>query len=428
MKSRRHVSLVFKFVVANKVKKFFGFSFLNYLQAGVSFLVSIFLAKYLGTEGYGQYAFGLIFANTLMTLMQFGTERTLVRDLVQLKNPDAVLSAASLIWLVIGILGLICVAVWAFFISNIHFNEKIVVVLCTGGGVAQGLTVSGWFDFKDRMSLQSFYGVLGRFFFLLGAFVTVFLIADDYVVVWAALFLLLSRILSLALEWQFVAKTAVMKIEFALPYLRQIINSNIWVWWASIGNLLMTQTNQFILKNKVGPSELAYYSLAFQSVMLIQILQKQITRIIGPSVANVTSADVMNSSEILKKWMHYSAFSFLVSLLLLAPLYFLTPLIVMRFLGVEYLPAVPVMNTLYVWTAIFGAALINNQFLIGLRMQRSYFKITLLFGFISVILAFPLISKYQAQGAALSLLISHFCSIFFQIYIVIRSIRKMKTH
>lgn len=408
-----------------KVKHILAFSSLNYLQAGISFLISILLARYLGTEGYGTYAYGLIFANTLMTVMQFGTDRTLVRDLVQLKSPDLILSAATLIWFLVGLIGLIGITIWCVF-SDLNVLTAIVVVLCAISGFGQGLTVSGWFDFKGKMSLQSLYGVVGRLTFLIAIIIIMIFPSSYYTVIYIAAILLVSRMLSLMLEWRFVGRTANLAFKESFSFIKLILKNNIWVWWAAIGNLLMTQVNQFILTNKVGPSELAYYGIAFQSIMLIQILQQQINRLTAPSIADVTASETLDSDRVLRKLKKYCLTSFLSSALILFPLYLITPLIISTFLGDSYLPAIPVMNTLYIWSAFYGMALINNQFLIGLHKQRAYFQTTFIFGVISIFLAFILIDLYQAKGAALSLLIAHSASIIFQFVIVFRAINSYR--
>ena len=48
------------------------FSIANYLQSGISFLVTLLLARELGKEDFGYFSYGMVFANTLFIIMQFG--------------------------------------------------------------------------------------------------------------------------------------------------------------------------------------------------------------------------------------------------------------------------------------------------------------------------------------------------------------------
>ena len=77
------------------VKHILTFSGLNYLQSLLSFITSILLAKELGSYEYGYFAYGLIFTNTISVIIQFGLDKTLVRDLVQQDDAAQILFAAS---------------------------------------------------------------------------------------------------------------------------------------------------------------------------------------------------------------------------------------------------------------------------------------------------------------------------------------------
>lgn len=404
------------------VKHIFTFSGLNYLQAGISFIASIYLARSLGADVYGHFALGLVFANTLLVLMQFGTDKTLVRDLVQLENPERTLSGTAILWFFLSIIGILGIGIWTFFVSDLSRVAAWVLMLCTLSGAAQGLTVEAWFDFKGKMSLHAVFAVIGRLIFLIGIAIILFFIQNQYAILWAAFLLLLSRIITLFLEWRFVLSSANLVLKEAVPRLKNIVRTNSWVWFAAIGNLLMTQANQIILKDLAGLKQLAYYSVAFQIIMLVRMLQRQIVRLVAPSIAQITNPNF--KGDIMDKFFRFCGMSFLASTAILLPLYFLTPFIVRRLLGEEFSPAIPVMNVLYVWVSIYGIALINNQFLIGFRKEKFFLKITLIFGVLSLILAYFFIKQFESLGGALSLLIAHSCSIIFQFVVVIKEIKK----
>lgn len=404
------------------VKHIFAFSSLNYLQSGISFIASIILARSLGADVYGHFAYGLVFANTLMVLMQFGTDKTLVRDLVQMEKPERTLTGTAILWFFLSIIGIIGIAIWSFFISDISTIAAWVLMLCTLSGAAQGLTVQAWFDVNEKMSLHAVFSVIGRSVFLIGIVIVLFFLRNEYAILWAAFLLLLSRLITLFLEWNFVLSSVRLIFKEAVPILKKIVSTNSWVWLAAIGNLLMTQGNQLILKDQAGIKQLAYYSVAFQIIMLVRMLQSQIVRLVAPSIANITNDKF--EGDIIPKFLRFCGISFLASSVILLPLYFLTPFIVNNFLGEEFIPAIPVMNVLYVWVSIYGIALINNQFLIGLRKEKTFLKITVIFGLLSLILAYFLIKEFHAVGGALSLLIAHLSSIIFQFLIVIKTIKK----
>ncbi len=185
----------------------------------------------------------------------------------------------------------------------------------------------------------------------------------------------------------------------------------------------MTQANQIILQHKFGSKELANYGLSIQIITIIRLLQTQLLRLTAPSIADVTNAE-WKAPSVIKKLLRYSALTFGLSVCIVLPMWILTPFLIEKFMGKDYITAIPVLNVLYVWAVLYGIAIINNQFLIGLHLQRFFFISTSIFGLISLLLSELFVDRYRSMGAALSLLISHLCSVIFQFFIVLQKIKQ----
>jgi len=409
-----------------RLKYILTFSSLNYLQAGISFLVSIFLARELGKEDFGYFSYGMIFANTISTLMQFGTDQTLVRDLVQLNKPSLVISSAAWIWFGMGSLIVAGVTCWAFFFSGLGYSTSLIVVLCSFLGFTRGMTPAPWFDFKGKANYQSLIILADRLFFLVSAVIIIFYIRNEKVIINVALAQLVCRIATLLAEWLYVVKTATLIKAPVYSFIKKLMKSNSWVWFAAIGNLLASQVNQLILDHKFGKEELALYGFAFQVMMVIRLLQLQVLRLLTPSIAAITKSQAANPVKIKKALFKFCLTTLLLSLCIILPAYFIAPYLIGNFINKDFLAALPVLNIFYLWAMVFGVAIIINQFLIGFQLQRFYFICTTTFGLISLLLAWIFIDKYKAPGAALSVLVTHICSVVFQLFIVLRHIKKQQ--
>jgi O-antigen/teichoic acid export membrane protein len=404
------------------LKYIFTFSSINYLQSGISFIISILLARQLGKEDFGYFSYGLVFANTISTLMQFGTEKTIIRDLVQLNKPDLIIWSATWIWFVFGTIISAGTAIWSLFFSAMDYKAAIIVAASSFLGFARGMTPAAWFDFKGKANYQSFILLIDRLLFFATAVVIIFFLKNEQAVIYVSFAQLITRIIALAIEWKFVIKTSIHYLNPVYQTITQLIKNNVFVWLAGIGNLLMTQANQIILNEKFGPTELANYGLAIQIITIIRLLQMQLQRLTAPAIADITDKG-NNPKSILNQLYKFCMLTFLLSIFLVIPAYFLTPFIIKTFIGQEYLSAVPTLNVLYAWSVLFGLAIIINQFLIGLHLQRFFFISTTIFGLMSLVLAELLTDKYKAMGAAVSLLIAHFCSVVFQLYVIIKKIK-----
>lgn len=400
------------------------FSIANYLQSGISFLVTLLLARELDKEDFGNLSYGMVFANTLFIIMQFGTDKTLVRDLVQLKKPELAISSSSWLWLLLGSILLVGIAIWLIFFADLDYSTSFLVLLCSLLGFVRGMTPMPWFDFKGRANFHSLLLLIDRIIFLASVCCIIFLVHNEQAVIYAALAQLISRIFTLTMEWKYVISTCKLVIKPSFPFIQKILKENSWVWLAAIGNLLMTQANQLILNHSFGPSELAIYGFSFQVIMVIRLLQIQVLRLVTPSIAQLTLKVSKNPSLVKKKLFQYCSLNFLLSVVIIAPAYVLAPYLIKTFIGETYMGAVEVLNILFIWSLLFGIAIIINQFLIGLRQQRFYFISTTVFGLLSILLAIQFTEQYKAAGAAVSLLTAHFCSVVFQLIIVLRKINR----
>jgi len=383
----------------------------------------VLLARQLGKEDFGYFSYGLVFANTISTAMQFGTERTLVRDLVQLNRPDIVMWSATWIWFIFGSLISAATAVWAFLFSNMDYKAALIVAFCSFLGFARGMSPMPWFDFKGKANYQSVILVFERILFFVTAAVLVFFLKNEKTVIFISFVQLITRLIALCIEWKFVLRTSTHIFKPIYGAIKKIIRENVWVWLAGLGNILMTQANQIILQDRFGPKELANYGLAIQVITIVRLLQTQLQRLTAPTIAEITH-DLQNGTKTIKTLYQFSILSLVLTLVMIVPLFFLSPYLIQKFVGKEYLYSIPVLNVLYLWVLFYGVAMIISQFLLGLHLQRFAFISTCFFGLLSLLLARIFVDKYQSTGAALSLLISHFCSVLFLFFIVLKKIKR----
>lgn len=406
-----------------KPKNILTYSSINYLQALISFGVSFFLARELGKTQFGYYAHGLVFANTLFTLIQFGQEKTLVRDLIQLNNPSATFWAATLIKLTLGFLFIIMLLIWLLGVSDLNEFRIKIILLCGGSGMIRAWSPKAYFDYNGKINRQALYVLIDRIVYLLGSISLIYWFHSQRIVLFIAVCLLLSRLIAAILEWIYIYRNVPFHWDSTIAEVKTLLSSSVYVWIAAIGNLLMTQVNQLVLEGKMGAAELGLYGFALQLIMLVRLLQTQITRLVTPSIANIVSES--SKKEILKKWGRYSLLSMCATLFLVIPLYVFSGFIIRKLTGNEFVSSVPIFNVLLVWVTIFGVALINNQFLLSFRLQKQYMLVTLFFGIVSLYLSHYFINKYAGIGAALALLIAHFGSIITQFILVYRKVNKM---
>lgn len=405
------------------LRNILAFSSLNYIQAALSFVISMVLARVLGAELYGYYTYGIVFNTTVFILVQFGLDKTLVRDLVQKRNVDHLIWASSFLKLGLSVLALVGVVIWSIGFSEESALKAYIAILFTASGVVYGISPRAWFDYTGQIQQHARLMLFERVFFFLGTLSILFLYEAEHVVWMIAVVLLIGRFLMSLMEWRYVRRT-VRRVRF--KYLRRPIRDmvfrNSWVWLAALSNLCMTHVNQFVLDAKLGTDQLGYYGLAFQLIMLVQLLQSQVLRLATPSIAQTVNTG--SGREIQLKYRRDMLLCIGVTVMMLVPIYYASPWLIKLLVGSEYLGALPVLRVLCFWSLVYGVALINNQYLLSFHLQRPYFYTTLFFGAVSLYLADSFIGYFGLLGAALSLLISHAGSVAVQSIMVIFQIHK----
>ena len=212
---------------------------------------------------------------------------TLMRDLVHEEEPKSVLKAATYINLTISIFTLSSVWIWMSFQDMGAINRATVMLLALAG-TSLGVSPVAWFDYKGHIHRQAVIFASEKLFFLLSVITIVLFSNHSTAAFQAAIALLSCRLLCAVREWQFVFRNFDGLSTQTGLYIRKLLTKNIWVWVAVVGNLLMAQGNQLILKSTTDKAQLASYAVAFQLIKLIRFFLKQLFLLMAPTIAELT--------------------------------------------------------------------------------------------------------------------------------------------
>ena len=355
-------------------------------------------------------------------------DKTLVRDLIHNEEPNLTMSSAGLIWFTIGIVGIVISVFWLVFFESYTIIIVVLISVVILSGFLRGMSPVSWFDYKSKQYEHALILTYDRVIFILIVVLGILVLNDlDFIwrLVYISIGLILSRVLSSFLEWKFVFKSSDFVVDYTRKETSLLLKNNVMIWLAALGGLLMSQLNQIILGNKSGVIELGSFALSFQIIMLFRLLQKQVLRTIMPNIAKITKPPY-DPVNVKRKLVKYSVIVFVISIAMILPVRFILPFIIDVFLGDKYIDVIPISNVLFIWSVFYGVGLLNNQFLISIRLEKTFFIVTTFFGVASIFIAMYFIELYGGVGAALSLLISHSLSILVQYYIVFRKISNEK--
>ncbi len=386
------------------------------LRSAVSWGISLWLASELGSQAFGVYSYGILLAGICTVLAGCASDRTLIRDLVHADDPHAMFTA-SLVQRTVAA-AFVGVAAFAWLWFRADQSELIIpAIICLVVGPLTALSPKAWCDIQYQMDVHEAILFGERLAF--GAAVAFLFLATDAGVSAAipALCLVATQLCSFVVQWHLALRTFRPTISSLSTKLRFLTVQNSWVLGAAIANLLLTHANQLVLESTHGVRHLAYYVVAYQMIRIVQIVQTQFARLLAPKIAKVVKPGSVTGDVRQHLW-RFSAYALGVGLSLSVVLYLAVPHVLARLFPPDFLSAVSPFRILCVWCVVFGLALVVNQFVIGLRLNRSFFLVTVIAGVLAIAFGYTLVPRYGANGVAVATFSSHSLSVVVQYVLV----------
>lgn len=395
---------------------------LNYLQAAISFAVGLWLAKRLGEVNYGIVGSGYALVAITTTFVDFGAERTLVRDLAHSLNSHVTLTASVAMRCA---LALVCAAIGAVILAATRPANATIMVLFFLSGLVLGVSPRGWLDYRGRMVAHSLIVFAERVIF---SFVVVWCVncnSSALSVLCVAVCGLASRCASIAVQWWYTSASFVPTWSSIGDRLRWLFIQNWIVAAATIGNLAAPHLNGLVLAYKRGPAEMSHYFLAFQISAAVGILQKVVVRILVPRIAQATRPG-SDPAVLVARFRRYILLSTMVTAGMTVTILVIAETAVLTFLPIGFADAIWPLRLLLATCVVDGIAFVVNHFLLCLRQDASYFATCIVKGVAAILLGLALIPYLGANGVAATALICTSLTLVVQLVLCSRVIHQWR--
>ncbi|MDQ3280746.1 MAG: oligosaccharide flippase family protein [Acidobacteriota bacterium] len=178
------------------------------------------------------------------------------------------------------------------------------------------------------------------------------------------------------------------------PVLRELLSGGVKLHLNAVGTYLFTQANVLILNNYRRPDETAYFQLAVQLFVGMQVLPNAVSAVAYSLVSRKGPDEAWPEH---RKLLFHSA---LVIALLSVIAWFVMPYVVPFVFGARYLPAIPLFQILLLGSVGMTMSLVmSSQWIArGLFLQAAL--LTLLVGCITVAGNYAFVPRYGSVGAA----------------------------
>ena len=382
---------------------------INIVTAIVGFFTRVKIANVLGKEVYGDLSYAVAIGIYGLMFIQFGFEKSLVRELVHFPQRFGELVKASLalrLFLFLLFIGSLA-ATWPFLFNNQAFSwGMFLMVLATSLAAFQ---LQGIYDAWREMWRHALCFLVERSAYFLLIWAVVLIPALTLSLNMVGAFAVLAVLTGLAMQYRW----AMPRVDFKpnkgfRPTVLFLMRSNVWIWLAVLAGLSLEYLNQIILKRTCGSKALGGYSACWTIMQIATLFLNQVGRIGFASTARHTAPD-RTAAERLRFLTKYVLLMAGMGALIGLPCVLFSKEILLLFFRPEYVTAAGTLRILGFYPMFYGVYLVMLQYVISSRLQKSYFVVSVLVGILSAVLCGWLIPGLEGDGAALALLITVFC-------------------
>lgn len=368
----------------------------------VVFFTTIFIARHLGVNGFGQYAFVISFCSMLGTIPRFGLDGILTRTIARDSGDDDRYLGTVLLIKIIFCFGVVLLLCCLLCLMNFSFEVAISCVLMTLSIIFDGLTrtFTSFFRAFERMKYEAFMLITAK---LMWGSLCLYLLAQKSSLVYFFFVFLGVSLLNFGIGL-FTCYAKFCKPIFQTEWIlwKWLIKSAIPLGVAAFSSAIYLKLDTVLLSFLKGDDAVGLYSAADRLVENLDFLREGILIATFPLLSTL-AVRPKQASLVAQRGVGYLFtlfFPISVGGTILA-----NPIIQLIY-GADFQGACIALQLL-VWTLVLQAAYISMGYLVVAIDQQHKIAICQVGCLIlNLVLNVPLISKYSIVGAACARLLT----------------------
>lgn len=384
------------------------------VRMGMGLLVSVWVARYLGTEQFGILNYAMAFVALFTNFAALGLDGIVVRELVN--SPDKrneILGTAFFLRFSCGLVAFV-LTVGSIKLLRPHDDQMLRVV-----GIIAVITITQAFDVIDfwfQSQVASKYAILARSStFLVTAIARIFLIvvqAPFIAFVWMVLAEYALGAVGLAIVYH--GQEGIMRAWRASRCWAEMLLKDSWpLLLASFSMVVYLKVDQVMLGEMVGNNAVGTYAAASKISEIWYFIPMTIVSSIFPSIIKARSED---------NGLYYRRLQRLFSLMaamalgLAVPMTFGAKYLIAIVYGKDFVAAAPIL-AIHIWAGVFvfiGVA--QSAWDLAENLTRLYLVRSICGAVINVVLNLVLIPLYSGVGSAIATVVSYACAYYFLNY------------
>lgn len=374
-------------------------------RMGISLLIGVWTARYLGPTLYGQLSYALAFSMLFCPIGDLGLDGVVQREiLLYPTSKNKAIGTSFILTAVGGLLSVVFAVTGIFLVRPTDTLTHLLVLIMASGLIFQAfIAIEYWYESQ----VQSKKIVAAKF--------SAFLITNLL-----KIFILIFHGPLIAFAWVGLVEAAIGALGLVIIYQRDGFSVSNWEFsltttlkllhnsWPIILSGIMTtismRIDQVMLGEMMGESEVGIYSVAVKLTETWNFLPLVVCSSSFPAIMNSWAGDKELFYKQIQKFYNLMAFiGYCIAILVTV----FSGLIIKLLFGASYYQSGPLLSVLIWVVVIMNLSSARTLFLISMNWNRLLF-VTLLCGTIlNILLNYLLIPKYGAMGAAIATIASY---------------------
>ena len=373
------------------------------LRMVASLFVGIYVARYLGPEGFGLLSYTLSFVWLFSSLASFGLDDILVRELVQSPGKRNNL-LGTVFWL--KVCGTLVMGTAIALVLQLKAEEQQtywMIALITFGFLFQATNVV---DFYFQSQVQSKFAVRAQAFqLLITSLFKIYLVWNQAELIWFAFALMLDQAV-VAVLFLIMYRWKIELFPFFSFTWTQAMKLMRDAWPLIFAGMVVSvymKIDQVMLKEMLNTKAVGVYAAAVKLCEAWYFVPGVITASLFPAVI-----EARKNSELLYYERVQKLYDLMVwgSVAVAIPTTLLADWIILILDGADFKEAADVLR-IYIWAGVFvSLGIASSKCLIAENLQRYSFYITALGAVLNISCNFWLIPIYGIKGAALATMVA----------------------
>ncbi|MES2780542.1 MAG: flippase [Bacteroidota bacterium] len=379
----------------------------------VALFVGAWIARYLSPDSYGKLNNALAFSSMFGAFSMLGFESILVRDLVKYKDKKYVLlGTAFYIRLVAGLISYLLAIASVFLIKNgaEDLLSRQLVYIISIGIVFQSFDV---IDLYFQSQVKSKYTVIAKnTAFIFVSLVKIVLLVCQVSLYWFAWAWLAEMLFNaVGLIWIYRRNGyKFSKWRFEWPTAKSFLGEGWTMYIAYISSFAYMRIDQIMISKMIDDTSAGLFAAASKLYEIPLFIVIVVASSVFPSLVNIYSSD---RELFYKRYEQITFITTVVGYALIIGTWLFGEFFIRLFFGEAFIGAYPILRIQMIAMFFLFNGCLRSSYLAIASKQKVIMYTSIISAFVNIGLNYVLIKTMGVTGAAISIAVTYFLSVFF---------------